>query len=159
MRAQVTAKASTDVFVGQGSIIVTVLSVELTFVIFVSKRFHGEFTFSEIRAWIAASEEITIVFISKVENENFLRNVHFIITLTGFISDGTTLSAPRFHRVTAPFTYRWFAWTQAIFDVTLKDDTVTFGETESFVDGLKCVGIGCEAGENAVVDWATNERK
>jgi hypothetical protein len=35
----------------------------------------------------------------------------------------------------------------------LEDDAVAFGEAESFVNGLEGVTVGCETGEDAVVDW------
>lgn len=67
----------------------------------------------------------------------------------------TTFSAPWFNRVTSPFAHGRLAWSQAILDVTLEDNTVAFSETEGFIDRLQCIAIGCEGWEDSRVDWAT----
>lgn len=97
--------------------------------------------------------------VSEVKNKNFLRNS--LVILDGVIADGTTFSAPRFHRITAPFADCWLAWSQAVLDVTLEDDTITLSETESLIVGRQhVIALGGEAGEDAVVNRATetNER-
>lgn len=114
-------------------------------------------TVTKLCAWIA-SEEITIVFISKVKDKNLLWNVHLIITFICFISNGTTFSSPWFHRITSPFANRWFTRSQAVFNVTLENDAVTFGETESFINRLQSIAIGSEAREDAVVNGATGNK-
>lgn len=91
-------------------------------------------TFTEIGARVA-SQEVSIVFISEIENENLLRNVHVIVAaLIRLIADRTTLSTPGFHRVASPLADGWLTWTQAVLHVALEDDTVAFSETEGFVN-------------------------
>lgn len=92
--------------------------------------------------------------VSEVKNKNFLRNS--LVVLDGVVADGTTFSAPRFHRITAPFADCGLARSQAVLDVTLEDDTIAFSETEGLVVGRQhMIAFGGEAGEDAVVDRAT----
>lgn len=51
---------------------------------------------AEFSARVAALEEVFIVLIAEIKHKNFLRDIHVIITAR-LISNGTTLSAPRFH--------------------------------------------------------------
>lgn len=87
MSAQVTASASTDVFVGQGSMMVTVLSAGRA-----RERERGiqystarllylsiTLTFGEVCAGIGL-EELALL-IAKVKNQNLLRNVHSVFAL------------------------------------------------------------------------------
>lgn len=48
-----------------------------------------------------------------------------------------------------------FAWSQTIFDITLEDDAVAFGETESFVNGLQRITVRCEGREYGRIHWTT----
>lgn len=116
-------------------------------------------TFTKICAGIRASEEISVVFITKVEDQNLLGNVHLIFSslLIGLISNRTTFSAPGFNRVTSPLAHCWLTWSQAILNVTLEDDSVALCESESFIDWLKCVTVWREGWEDAGVNWATEK--
>lgn len=84
-----TANASTDVLVGHGSMMVTVLSArtmrksDLVVVMFFKFYFQC-FTFAEIG--FAGAQEVTLL-IAKVKDQNLLGNVHlFVVGLLRFIA-------------------------------------------------------------------------
>lgn len=190
IKAHVTAKANTDVFVGHGSIIVTVLSARWkSFDRMNAMEIHGKCSsiqvahlpplksdspllknslFSSPKSRTRISCEM---FVSSSLScvsllwKFFWTNEHLnccsqsgmeaCVSFQMLPGNRTSLSSPRFDRITSPFTNGRFAWSQAIFNVTLENDAVTFGESECLVYRLQCIAFWCESRENGWIDWTT----